>query len=482
MVLGDSSSGDDFTMDFDLGANSNGNDENKDLLVLKGSGITVTGVGGTDPVTGTINFRGVLQDQDYLIIDGSGIDGWDLKNSKIDGITQNGSLSATLNGVNVATNSEPRGFLEFKLGTVSDSSTPGTSVWLVNNLNSLTMDWTGISGNTTSPASGHWEFNTDTMESLQTVSTIHTTKFQNSDKVHIYTDSNITVTLNTLAATPLAVDPYLSGLVIGQSSNTDYHGGNVTINGSGGITTNKDIAFGDYIASGIGTPKITPTGKLEKYGAGTLTLLNSGENNFLEGIDIYAGNIVLDGSDRLGKYGEDTTNHPDAGLVTFKNGATPAGIIVNMPQTLQNRILITGTGTSATFTANKDATFFNPQSGESNIDIASGTKLTINGGANTYITSGITGHSNLTKEGTGTLQIAADSYGSTTIVNEGTLRVLDNVIYGQSGEMLNVTQYGTIAGAGTFQSDINIVGGNISPDSYEYKGGTPESPNSTLVS
>ncbi len=70
-----------FTMNFDIDINTNGNDNLKDLLVLQGDGSTVIN-GGGDPLTGTIHFLGILnQNEQYLVIKSEGISDYNLLNS-----------------------------------------------------------------------------------------------------------------------------------------------------------------------------------------------------------------------------------------------------------------------------------------------------------------------------------------------------------------------------------------------------------------
>ncbi|MCL2710305.1 MAG: autotransporter domain-containing protein, partial [Planctomycetaceae bacterium] len=313
-----------FTMDFDVALTSTGNDALKDLLVIKGNNNTVNGSG--DALNGTINFHGTLvKGTDYLIVQGDGLDSTTPYN--LEASSLNDCLKATLNGAVLAL-TEPRGGLTFRFG---DDDGPGTSptsqdknIWLTSSLNSLTMNWTGGTSSEypsteAQPHSGYWYYtpDIDIFNSLQTDSGNHTKQYMNSDEVLIYnplnnpfaqTDPLITTPLLITLAQPSSqvgsapMNAYISRLAIGAQAVIDtstgerlpdrIHDGHVRIAGTGSIHTVSDIAFGVYLISST-DPNLKTSGKLEKYGRGTLILDNMGANSFEKGILLNAGTIYV---------------------------------------------------------------------------------------------------------------------------------------------------------------------------------------------
>ena len=300
--LGDGSVMNKFTMDFDIDAASNGQDDRKDLLVIQGNGPTTTVNGGGAPILGAINFRGPIGwEGAYLVVQGENLAsvGYNIGGP---GADLNDVLSATLNGVELRSD-EPRKTLQFVFG---DAYGPGTStgidtaIWMEPHINSLTMNWTGA-GTEASPGAGGWWHN-PTFMSLQDVAGLyHTTTFQHGDEVLIYNPAGAGGPLAVTLSNPLTGEPmnaYVSRLVVGQqavwgvSARADVtYDGDVEINGIGSLYADRAFAFGEFQAGS--NPDLVKSGKLEKYGSGTLTLNNQGANVFTEGTLLDAGTIRI---------------------------------------------------------------------------------------------------------------------------------------------------------------------------------------------
>jgi autotransporter-associated beta strand protein len=202
---------------------------------------------------------------------------------------------------------------------------------------------------------------------------------------------------------------------------------NLTFNTSGYIVTGNTLTLGgasptiDVLSGTSATISsvIAGTAGLTKGGLGTLTL--SGTNTYTGGTTINAGTLSINSNARLGN---------TSGGVTFGGG------------TLQS---------TASFTSNRGVTV---GAGGGTFNTSSGT-LTLGGV--------ITGTGPLTKSGTGTLTLTADSpsFTGTTTVSAGTLQIGGGAATGSiAGDIVNnsalvfnrtgtLTYGGAISGSGT---------------------------------
>lgn len=365
-------------------------------------------------------------------------------------------------------------------------------------LNSVTMDWVGIGGSVDNPNDGDWVANRDRMQSVQAVSGRSGQVFMDGDKVHI-TNANLnelTVSLpDSSSGQTLTVT--VSGLVVGRTgSDTSplIGNGNVTIDGDGGITADATSAVGSYLPGETGTPTLVPTGKLEKYGNGRLTLKNAGPNIFNEGTDVHGGEILVaapDASTRAtifsqaldvtgtadslrghvrytgtagdtrqvtidaGIVGINNHFHIDAGMVnnTFQNNDDLSIVALANNSTVQNLggVFYIGQNAELTINANGSLTLNDntyqssgPVANDIYIDSNATVNFTVASGKGVFIGSGVgadgvTG-STINKIGEGLVQIGRNSlFGGATYVRHGTFRVVgdgsgvgsETVVYGQ---------------------------------------------------
>ncbi|MCL2004711.1 MAG: autotransporter domain-containing protein [Planctomycetaceae bacterium] len=395
-----------FTMNFDIGDGSNGTDSNKDLLVLGGDGSTVVNLGTNN----VINFLGTLQtDTPYLIIRGHG--------NGIAGYSYDGDLNtiftATLNGAEM--NNTPRGTTEFHFGNenngITDNHTDG-SIWLMSSLNSLTMNWTG---NDTV-----WNHTEGNFESLQTRGLVHDHAFQHGDEVAFYTNTEMTIAVpDTVNASQMSVGRERT------ATGTTYNG-NVTFTGDGSINVDSTLAFGEYIGS-----TLENDGKLSKYGNGILSLENSGENYFADGIDLHGGTLQFQRANQI--------NMGDGESIVFVDNATlkPMETVE-----LTNTIQLGDAGKTATLEVEEQVALL--LSGE------------------------LYGEGNVEKTGAGTVQFSGDNIGTTgnTNVIAGVLRVAEDTNFGTDN--LDVSSSAILAGSGTISVNGTVNGSAdwiINPDS-----------------
>ena len=330
----------------------------------------------------------------------------------------------------------PRGTVSFALGGDPDDTTGAytsgdTNVWLENKLHSLTMQW--VSGDINDAWTSDARFT-----SRQTGADLITkeTKFLPGDKVYIGGTYNIA----------LANSVTVSGLVAGRNSDESANAGNVTFTGDGGITADIDSAFGQYVNSVL-ADQLVPTGKLEKFGNGTLAFQNTGGNLFMEGIDIHDGTIAFSRSDQLQTGAIDPlTGKPknDMPITFFETGSLQVINDVddnNVAVELYAPIVVNSLATAT----------FNVDTG--NALLLNGT-LTGSGGTN----------ANITKRGEGILQVTGTSSGlGLTYVYNGEFRVVEGVTYDtRTFQMAD----GTLAGGGTIKVSVDMsFSGALSPDS-----------------
>ena len=315
-------------------------------------------------------------------------------------------------------NETVRGRYELKLGDQNSPhgngiSNANTSIWLTHALDSLTMDWTGTTDT-------NW--NTENFNSRQGTDGQKETRFMPGDKVHI--DGTIH---RSIDITPTMSDGNIivSGLVVG----TEASFSNTTINGTGGITANKDSAFGKYIECGSEDPNfLDATGKLEKYGTGTLTFTNAGGNFFMEGVDIHAGTIAIDSASQL--------QVGSGKKITFVGGETVGigALTINEDIALQAPIEVGSNFTATLNVENADHTL--------------------------WLNGALTGAGGVTKTGVGTLY------------------VVQGVDYKPATFTLSA---GTLAGNGTIESNSITINSNLNPDSTYNLAGTPAEKYGTLT-
>ena len=423
---------DGFSMDFDISTPSTPDwgtpPADQDLLVIEGPQV--------QNFNGTIDFRknAGFENGTYLVIRSdngfAGQDGTPLTQAELDGINNpDGVLKATLDGYDIhSTSATPRQTVEYSYG---NNGADTKTIWLNNSLNSLTMDWTA--------GSADWDSG-ERMLSLQTW-TIGGEKekhFLSGDKVHISNDgAEITVTLESADGT--AMNPVVSGLVIGKNSGTDgtdgtVSGGDVIIDGRGGITSDKTSAFGVYAQNGTGTPLLGETGKLEKYGSGTLTFQNIGGNLFKSGIDLYGGTLAFNIANQL--------NVGTGTAITFADDAT---LQPNASASLTTPIAIS-TGATGTFHVDQ---------------YADGNAIGL------FLNGNVNGPGNLKKTGAGVLQFA-DNVATTnaiadTTVEAGKFRIVQDKTYNSTG-LFALNQGAELSGGGTVIAGNFDISGKIATD------------------
>ena len=469
-----------FSMDFDVDFLSNGKDTNKDLLKLEPTS-------SPSPfISGRINFHGGLQSNtDYLIIQGPSGLSYGAYHGDI-----NATLIPILNGVTIATSGyaaptaereergivsgdSPRGTVRFEYGNASGIQPPTSpdlgSVWLNVNLNSLTMNWAGGNGiwnhdqlrfaslqegtNLLTGLPSDTEYNTTdlgylrqhgilTNENFDTLLILVSEQgtyneyrlrdiaFQHGDEVAFYN-----ATLDVANAIEITVpDTVLaSNMTVGKeraAGNPTPKDGYVTFTGAGSINVNGDYAFGIYKGDSL-----EADGMLHKYGSGTLSFENDGENNFAGGIHLYGGTLQFQRAEQI--------QVGSGAKITFEDSATlkPTDTVQ-----LAHNIDIKDNVT-ATFDV-RDAAVALLLSGE---------------------VSGQTG--NIKKTGEGILQLSgSNGVVQKTDVEYGTFRITD--AFGTDD--LTVQRGGTLAGGGTINIGVAAIGngaagdtanGRISPDS-----------------
>ena len=344
---------------------------------------------------------------DYLVIrSNSGF------NNISDDTALNNQLKAEMDGFWVTrTTDGPRGGYTFALGDDSSPTGTGNNVWFTPTLNSLSMDWTDTSG-----AAWRKDDTGSHFTSFQQIAgKPDEHHFLPGDKVHIAGTFNIALPGDDIT---------VSGLVVGQNAAGVSPTGDVTIRGEGGIMANDSSAFGKYLTVGT-AEKLVPTGKLEKYGNGTLTFTNTGGNTFKEGIDLHGGKVQFNRADQLGDGGKGIHFINDAALWALDD------------VTLANTMNI-ASGKIGT------------------LGVAAGKTLTYNGT--------ITGTSPmLNKSGTGTLRLDTDITSDVTI-SQGTLtgmKIIDGVVTVKNGGTLKpggdlLGTFLTVKGDLTFEQGSNL--------------------------
>ncbi|MDR0233299.1 MAG: autotransporter domain-containing protein [Zoogloeaceae bacterium] len=280
------------------------------LLNIESGNVTI----GNGTIIIDAGSGGTFDQGDYLIIrTTSGFNGGGIN------ALNNVRLTALANGFVIPNSAgSPRGTYSFHLGgepSASGEHTAGTNnIWLMSDLNSLSMDWTGGSARRDTPNRGNWG-NGALFYSLQANGGNHESQFLTGDKVYISGTNSFEIGLpgGSNFPDPSGIKIVVSGLVVGQNaSGSITSGGNYTLSGAGGITADAATAFGDYVGD-----TLIPTGKLQKYGNSTLTFTNTGGNLFREGIELYGGAVQFTRADQLNDGGHGITFESDATLRTL---------------------------------------------------------------------------------------------------------------------------------------------------------------------
>ncbi|MCL2075117.1 MAG: autotransporter domain-containing protein [Betaproteobacteria bacterium] len=396
---------------------------NNDLLYINSNNATLTnGVVYFKTVTGNSFGEG-----DYLVIRSTN----GFSNIGSDNDLKNQLHTIMVDGFELKPNEDgPRGGdYGLKLGGDPNVSggwqTGSTNVWFAHSLNSLTMAWTGT-GTEAAPVNGSWESG-ELFYSLQDSVGEHERRFLTGDKVYISGGNPFTINLHgsdSLTGQKIVV----SGLVIGRNMDGyDTDGGVYTISGDGGITADKDSAFGTILQDSGVDDNVLKTGKLQKYGDNTLKFTNTGGNLFREGIELHGGVVEFTQAEQLDDGGEGIKFAGDSALKALENVM------------LDNVIEI-------------DDGFIGSLGADANVVF-------------TYTGNLIgTDSSTLDKSGAGTVRLDATSgFAGMITVSEGTLEVVGN--YGNTAQF-NVKDGGTLSGTGiigTTSGGTIESGGTLKP-------------------
>jgi outer membrane autotransporter protein len=244
--------------------------------------------------------------------------------------------------------------------------------------------------------------------------------FQNGDRVSF----DDTAALKTITIAPEGVT--VGGMTVANSAGNDY-----TFTGAGGITAGATAT--------LPGSAFTPSGKLVKTGAGTLTFANTGANIFSEGIELGGGKLAFAGGAQLGDGGRGISVTASSTIAPAADGADgTAGAAGAAGAAFGNNIALDG-GPAVTLA----------------FDVSSAGAATYSGKI-----TGVAG--TVAKNGAGVLVFTNDSaaFVGTITANAGGLLLdggrVSNVIvaaqalFGGSGHADNVdTQPGSILQAGT---------------------------------
>ncbi len=468
-----------------------------DLVKMQNGGVN----GYTINDGATINFVDTLTTGKYLIF-AADQDFTLLGGNKLDGIRAGGVVKAT----GKTGTQSPRGGFQFVWGTGAANTDVMSQIWLDVNRNSLTMTWLDAPANTTwVAAAGGANFNS-TQYRMDGATEVREQMFNNGDYVVFDTKTSA----RTIGIDSAGV--IVSGMKVDASSN-------YTFNGNGGITSLKQHATieGEYLDYADNDPeKLTPDGKLTKQGIGTLTMANTGTNIFSDGIDIYNGKIDLAVAGVLGVYSATTGN---AGLVSFLHEDDGLGndtvktVVASVAQTIRNRFYSAVDVENAAIIADAALTIDDVHGKEDfgaiglrgaltlnarNADIvlsnnsytaANGTTvvandialidgaLTFTGSHHTFINSGIAGAGSVTKNGSGIVQIGADSsFDGDTTHSTGTFRVVQGKSYGIAAGTgtFAAADASTVSGGGTIKAAQINLAGIVAPDKQIFSSGNTD--------
>ncbi|MCL2457906.1 MAG: autotransporter-associated beta strand repeat-containing protein [Desulfobulbus sp.] len=360
------------------------------------------------------------------------VDGFDL--SKINESARGGTFDFQLGG-------DP--------GTTGEYTNTGTNnVWFTQNLNSLSMEWTGG----TQDHNNTWE-DGDRFDSLQGGGNEH--QFLTGDKVYISgSDEKFTINLPAITRTSQIV---VSGLVVGQDVNgkTDANGGEYTFTGEGGILADENSAFGQYTLLPSSNPNfLGATGMLQKYGNSTLIFENTGGNLFAQGIELWDGAVVFNQANQLGV---------DTGKITFKGDATlqsDADVTLLPSQKIVIADGVTGAFDTNGYTFRINGTISGDDFGDGNLNKTGKGTLILGGSLDSYNGAPATYAGNINIEA-GTLVFDQHEYDTDNEPTGSINQILSGIISGSGDMTKDGSGVLTLTNANTFTGTLNIAAGKL---------------------
>jgi autotransporter-associated beta strand protein len=203
--------------------------------------------------------------------------------------------------------------------------------------------------------------------------------------------------------------------------------GEIKISGAGGLGLSGGIAG---------------TGSLSKDGAGTLTL--SGSNSYNGGTTVNAGGLAINSANALG-----------SGALTLAGGTTidnTSGAAIAL--TTNNPVNVNG---NLTFGGSNDLNL-----GSGAVTLSANPQVTLNGTSTLTIGGAISGASDLTKAGTGTMVLAgSNNFTGALTVSGGIVSLATNTaVAGTSGVNLSAgTGLTYTGGAATIDRNITVTNG-----------------------
>lgn len=209
-----------------------------------------------------------------------------------------------------------------------------------------------------------------------------------------------------------------------------------------GVTVNNNSL--SYIFTGNG--QLSGTGGILKEGAGTLTLVNSG-NNFTGGVTLEQGTVQVGNGGITGDLGSGPVVNQGT-LVLDRSDTFTLGNMVSG----DGALIQSGTGTATV-----------PVSGDSagTVTVNAGTLLLAPIGRSTF-SGAVTGPGAFGVNGNGTLILNgfSDTYSGGTVISNGTLQFGDGLGNGTMPPAGNITNNGTLilAVSGTLANDISGSG------------------------
>lgn len=414
---------DSFTFKYDAGTGNavgrTGNTPTGDLIsVNAGNTLVFSGNNVLDITTGTIEHG-----RHYLIVDADRIITSDGVTALADAKDAFSSITST-----TGTSLSPRVGKSLKFGDAGGVNTDKTQIWLSTYRNSLNMTWTNGAANAAwDSSSENWistQFNTNNSVNE------YSKAFNDGDYVHFR---------NTAGTINLAGNVLVSGFDVDSA-------GSFTFAGTGSIhgkVTDASIA-GDYVGTSL-----IPDGKLQKAGAGTLTM-NNGENTFDGGLLVKAGTLsFLNAKNTFG------TASSTAPAIEFAGGTTVITSAAQLTDGAGKGILFSG---DATLRGASDVTLSHQVAIDAGktaaFDTASPVVMTLSGT--------ISGTGALLKTGTGKVSLtgASSTYSGGSTVDAGTLEITGSARKaGVSGSDVSIASGGTFligAQTGSFVLD-NVI-------------------------
>jgi autotransporter-associated beta strand protein len=260
----------------------------------------------------------------------------------------------------------------------------------------------------------------------------------------------------TGAVAPLGAQPIVGLAGTEQTLSPSQAGTGLLIENGAKIIFNEGTPGGTYAGSiqGSGEIKIsgagglglsggiTGTGSLSKEGAGTLTL--SGSNSYNGGTTVSAGGLAINSANALG-----------SGALTLAGGTTidnTSGAAIAL--TTNNPVNVNG---NLTFGGSNDLNL-----GSGAVTLSANPQFTLNGTSTLTIGGAISGASNLTKAGTGTMVLAgSNNFTGALTVSGGIVSLATNTaVAGTSGVNLSAgTGLTYTGGAATIDRNITVTDG-----------------------